>query len=734
MYMNKGKELEIWGGIECTINRVGDQYFDQSEYSGHYSRGTADIDLVASLGIKMLRYPVLWERHQQAQGQDIDWSFVEKSLDRLRELNIAPIAGLVHHGSGPEYVNFFDGSFEEGLAQYARLVAEKFPWLEYYTPVNEPLTTARFCGLYGHWYPHGKDDYSFFKVLISECKATVMAMKAIREINPDAKLIQTEDLGKCYSTPLLAYQAELENNRRWLSYDLLCGRVNREHYMWKYLMKAGIGEEEVLYFIENNCVPHIAGFNYYITSERYLDEDMSKYPEQYHGGNDKHYYADIETVKVPLKEENGPALLLKEAWEHLQIPLAITECHLHSTREDQMRWFNTMWNTVNKVKSEGVDIRAITAWAIFGLYGWNCLVTKPCGDYEPGVFNLSSGCPRPTALARLLQELTEHKVYYHPVLENEGWWQRETRQQYGRTKVVSIKKKTKPANCRPLVILGKTGTLGSAFSRICEERNIHHLLLSRTDLDITDKASMEQVIKELNPWGIINAAGYVRVDDAEKEAEKCLEANSSGPALLAGLCGEHNIRFLSFSSDLVFDGKKEEAYLESDAVNPLNVYGRSKAMSEEEILKANKNALIVRTSSFFGPWDAYNFVVTTLADLKEGRTVRAADDVVMSPTYVPDLAHACIDLLLDGDHGIYHITNGESLSWAEMAEKVALLAGCDTSLIQPVSHKSMGWAAARPLFSALSSEKGIRLPSLDQALERCFEALGNTYQSGKIAV
>jgi dTDP-4-dehydrorhamnose reductase len=108
----------------------------------------------------------------------------------------------------------------------------------------------------------------------------------------------------------------------------------------------------------------VCGFNYYLTSERYLDDDLTKYPGQYHGGNGKHHYADIETVLVPLKEESGPYVLLKEAYEHLGLPIAITECHLHSTREEQMRWFNEMWETVNELKADGVDIRALTAWAI----------------------------------------------------------------------------------------------------------------------------------------------------------------------------------------------------------------------------------------------------------------------------------------------------------------------------------------------------------------------------------
>ncbi len=411
------QEIEIWGGLECTINRVGDDYFDQMEFSGHYERGIYDINLIATLGIKMLRYPILWER--SIHNYEQHWYFVKKSLNQMYKHGITPIAGLVHHGSGPRHVNFFDGSFENGLAAYAKTVAQRFPWLEYYTPVNEPLTTARFCGLYGHWYPHGKDDYSFYKILLSECRATVMAMKAIRSVNPSAKLIQTEDLGKCYSTPLLSYQAHFENQRRWLSYDLLCGKVNKEHYMWGELIKVGITQEEILYFADNPCVPDIAGFNYYITSERFLSEHLSHFPEHYQGSNLFHRYADVAIDLVRMEEPCGPGVLLKEAWEHLQLPLAITECHLNGHCEHQTEWINYVLHAIKRVKKEGVDIRALTIWALFGSYGWNCLVTKPYGCYEQGVFNVSSGFPQPTALATAVQDLVRYKEHRHVELDRE---------------------------------------------------------------------------------------------------------------------------------------------------------------------------------------------------------------------------------------------------------------------------------------------------------------------------
>lgn len=728
----KDNPVEVWGGIECTINRVNDQYFDQLEYAGHYTR-ESDIDLIGSLGIKMLRYPVLWEKHQPERDMPIDWSFAEKRLKGLLKHNITPIAGLVHHGSGPEYVNFFDGSFESGLADYARRVAEKFPWLEYYTPVNEPLTTARFCGLYGHWYPHKADDYSFYKILLSECKATVMAMKAIREINPDAKLIQTDDLGKCHSTPLLKYQADFENERRWVSYELLSGKLTPAKPMWKHMVRAGISEQELYYFLDNNCPPHVCGFNYYLTSERYLDEDLSKYPEQYHGGNGKHRYADIETVLVHLDNKIGPYTLLKEAWERLQLPLAITECHLHSPREEQLRWFNEMWKVLNRLKSEGVDIRAITAWALFGLYGWNCLVTKPCGDYEPGVFSLRSGTPLPTALARFIQKLCRNHQYHHPVLEAEGWWKRPTRRTYSGHKVVSIPRR-KSQTCQPLLIIGKTGTLGSAFGRICQDRHIHHRLVSREDLDITDREQIDRVIRELNPWAIINTAGFVRVDDAETcSTKECFLSNLRGPSLLAEAAGKHGVRLLTFSTDLVFDGRKNAPYVESDPVSPLNMYGKSKARAEAAISRINPHALIIRTSSFFGPWDQYNFAFHVLKSLTEQKRIRVADDVYISPTYVPDLVNECLDLLLDHESGVLHLVNHGTVSWAGFAREIADMAGLDAGLIDAVPVKQMPFQAPRPRNSSMLSEKGVRLPTVRNALERFFESIDATYLNGRLA-
>lgn len=711
--------IEIWGGMECSVNRVKNNYYDQLQFAGHYSR-IEDLERIAELGIKKIRYPVIWENHKPAHDTIINWADMEKRLNKLRELDIDPIAGLVHHGSGPVYATIETEQFAYELAKYAKQVAEKFPWINYYTPINEPLTTARFCGLYGVWYPHEKNTVSFFRLLINECKATVLAMEAIRQVNPNAKLVQSEDLSKTYSSDKLKTQAAYENRRRWLGFDLLCGRVNEDHSLWEYLLSIGIEQHEFEFFWENNCPPDIVGFNHYPTSERYLDDRIENFPESTHGTNGEHIYADVEAVRVKLEEENGAKLLLKEAWERLKTPMVLTEVHLGCTREEQLRWLDEIYRTVQELRQEGVDIRAITAWALLGSHGWTELITSPPGIYEPGVFDIRGEKPRETALGKMLRSLSQQKEFNHPVLENKGWWKRDIRILYFHEKL-SRQITAEAISSQPILIIGKTGTLGKAFARLCEIRGLPHKLVSRQELDITKPALIEQMIVHNRPWAIVNAAGFVKVDEAEADIQNCFLANTAGPANLAVLCKKYNIKLLTFSSDLVFDGKKSRSYTESDAVSPLNIYGKSKAEAEKLVLQADSSALIIRTSAFFGPWDRYNFVHDVLASVKKNTPFAAANDVYISPTYVPDLVNSSLDLLIDNESGVWHLANSGEITWAKLAAEVAQRGGFINDLIHSVPSSSFMYKAKRPAYSVLNSERAVLLPDLGHALDRYFK-------------
>jgi beta-glucosidase/6-phospho-beta-glucosidase/beta-galactosidase len=412
--------LEIWGGVEYTCNRVQDRYFDQMELSGHATR-LGDYAKFAELGVQTLRVGLLWERHEQ----DPSWRWSDEHLSCLRELGIRPIAGLVHHGSGPPHTSLLDPAFPEKLAAYAGCVAERYPWLESYTPVNEPHTTARFSGLYGLWYPHHRSRASYLRALLNQLKGTVLSMEAIRRVQPQARLVQTDDVGRVSGTEELRNTWELLNVRRWLPFDLLCGNVTREHSMFQYMLAEGITEAEIDWFAEHSCPPSVIGVNYYVTSDRHIDHRVDLYPDDRRSAEGA--YVDVERVRACQDGIVGVETLLQEAWQRYRLPVALTEVHLGSTPEEQIRWLTESWEGAMRARLARVDCIALSIWALLGSFFWDQLVTLDNGHYEAGVFDLRSGSPLPTQLAAVVAQISAGERPRHPALGQKGWWHQPNR-------------------------------------------------------------------------------------------------------------------------------------------------------------------------------------------------------------------------------------------------------------------------------------------------------------------
>ena len=227
--------LEMWAGFECTLNRVGDRQHDQFELLGHY-RACGDIDRLAALGVRTVRYPILWERMADAASQ-------RQAMEVGRRADGARWRALGHHtdrrARPPRHparsIRVCSTTISrERLAAYARLVAARYPWVTHYTPVNEPLTTARFSALYGLWYPHLRDDASFIRAMLNQVRATRLAMAAIRTVNPDARSSRRKTSARRTRRPRSQYQADFENERRWLTFDLLAGRIAPGHPLYEY--------------------------------------------------------------------------------------------------------------------------------------------------------------------------------------------------------------------------------------------------------------------------------------------------------------------------------------------------------------------------------------------------------------------------------------------------------------------------------------------------------------------
>jgi dTDP-4-dehydrorhamnose reductase len=512
-------KLEMWGGVECTVNRIGERYFDQIARTCHMAH-LDDLDRFADLGLKALRVPVLWEHVQPEREAEPSWDWTDRALERLRDRGVRPIVGLLHHGFGPRWVDARAPEFPEQLARFARMVAERYPWVDAYTPINEPLTTARFSGLYGHWYPHARDSATFARLFISQLSATARAMREIRQVNPDAQLVQTEDLGKVAGSAALAAQCEFENERRWLTWDILCGRMTREHACWNYLRGAGRDiERELCALADAPCVPDLIGINHYVTSERYLDERVERYSLNEIGGNGRVVYADVAQVEVPSVQRLGISGLLHETWQRYHLPIAITECHIGCTREEQMRWLHEVWQAATRARSMGIDVRAVTSWALLGSHDWNSLVTRETDYYEPGVFDVRGPVPRPTALAAMVRALAANGSYDHPVLATPGWWNR------GRSAFAT------PVDARahapPILIVENSEQHGRELAKACSLRGLAPVVIDCDDLDLGSASELARAIDAHRPWAVIDAAGI--------------------PDLLADACERRALPFVSYS-------------------------------------------------------------------------------------------------------------------------------------------------------------------------------------------
>jgi dTDP-4-dehydrorhamnose reductase len=705
------EDLELWGGPECTLNRVGDAYRDQFTALGHYDR-PADLESFAELGLSAIRYPVLWERVAPASPETCDWTWPDQQLPRLQAQGMRVIAGLVHHGSGPRYTDLLDPGFATGLAAFAGKVAARFPWIRDWTPVNEPLTTARFTALYGHWYPHHTSEGSFWLALVNQIDGVRLAMHAVRRVNAGARLVQTDDLGRTYATVAMREQAAFDNARRWMSWDLLCGRVVPGHPLWARLTSFGL-EDRLRAIANDPCPPDIIGVNHYLTSDRFLDHRLRRYPARTHGGNLRVRYADVEAVRALEPPPPGLAGILRETWDRYGIPVAITEVHNGCTRDEQMRWIAAAWDTAVALRAEGIPIQAVTAWSLLGSAGWNTLLREE-GLYEVGAFDVSGGKPRPTAAVPLLKGLTR-SAERHPVLRGAGWWQRPIRLLHSpssrpaamREHVQAVDHGFSPS-APPLMICGAAGTLGRALARACTHRDIAHVLIDGRERESGIAAAIERHA----PWAVIDAGGEMEVDGAAEEA--CAQTGAIGVAV-ARACADHGIPSVHFSSDLVFGTITDRPRVESDPVTPVNPYGRGKAAMERGVAELPGAHLIVRAAALFSPDGGRDPATAVVHALRAGRTY-AAGDRIATFTYVPELADRVLDLTIDGEAGIWHLANDGTACHADFARRVAVACGLDPRLVVEVPAGEMEQAAPCPHRAPLASARGQGLEPLNTAI------------------
>ena len=414
----------VWAGVECSRLRIGNREVDQLVLTGH-DRRPDDIELLATLGVTAARYPVLWERVAHSSGT-YDWSWSDRRLGALRRLGIEPVVGLLHHGQGPRGYSLLKTGFVDAFASYASAAAQRYPWVGQWLPINEPLTTARFGGLYGWWPPYRRSDATFARVLVTQILAVRAAMRAIRAVNDAAQLIVNEDVGRTFSTRPLAAEAAFLNERRWLTWDLLLGRVTRAHAMYERLAQSGELVRALDDLADDPCPPEVLGVDHYVTSDRFLDHRVQMYiPERRDPLCPS--YVDVEAARVRGVPTGSVERAIRDTWRRYKRPMALTEISMAGEPRDQVAWWNEAWSAAVLTRRAGMDVRAVTAWSVFGATDWHCLMRRPDNIYAPGVFDASFDPPlrRPVAdaiAASAAQQVRRSTLRPEPALPYAGWW------------------------------------------------------------------------------------------------------------------------------------------------------------------------------------------------------------------------------------------------------------------------------------------------------------------------
>ena len=286
-------------------------------------------------------------------------------------------------------------------------------------------------------------------------------------------------------------------------------------------------------------------------------------------------------------------------------------------------------------------------------------------------------------------------------------------------------------NNSPILLTGAGGQVGYELNRLATERGCALTGLTRQQLDIGDAEAVEQIVTQLQPSLVINAAAYTAVDKAEQEVEAAMRANRQGPANLAATCQTHHIPLIHLSTDYVFDGNKTGAYHEEDPVAPTGVYGQSKWEGEEEVRAKLAQHLIIRVSWVFGP-HGNNFVKTMLRLAAERDELRVVADQHGCPTSATHIARALLTLAsrirqgVDIAWGTYHFCGMPETTWHGFAETIikeaVKLNLLDHAIpVHPITTSDYPTPARRPQNSVLDCRKimktfDLKLPSWQEGL------------------
>jgi beta-glucosidase len=359
-------------GIENSVPTIdgGRTRIDEMQSCFHYERWQEDFALVQELGLEYLRYGPPIHKTLLGPGR-YDWEFADLAFADLKRRNIMPIVDLCHFGVPDWLGNFQNPDFPAQFAAYARAFAERFPWVQLYTPVNEMYVCAMFSARYGWWNEQLSSDAAFVTALKHIVKANVLAMWTILEVRPDAIFVQSEASEYFHAeNPAAIKPAELLNSMRFLSLDLNYGRrVDSE--MYEFLLDNGMTRKEYHFFLGNRLKQHcILGNDYYVSNEHRVAADGSTSPSGEVFGYDE---------------------ITRQYHDRYLLPVMHTETNLAQgpLGTEAVNWLWKEWANVLRVRNSGVPIVGFTWYSLTDQVDWDSALRVRNNNVNPlGLFDL----------------------------------------------------------------------------------------------------------------------------------------------------------------------------------------------------------------------------------------------------------------------------------------------------------------------------------------------------------
>ncbi len=385
-------------GIECSYPTIGHGKIrrDQLRECGHYDRWEEDLGLVKEMGLRVLRYGLPYYSIHKAPGK-FDWSFADEVMNEMKRLDIIPILDLMHFGVPDWIENFQNPELPVHFAEYAGAVAKRYPWVRYYTPVNEIYVTARISGRDGVWNEQLKTDKGFVTAMKHAVAASIMGTQQIAKQRNDCVIVQSESAEYTHelcATPCA--QTVLDNELRFLSLDLLYANPPSAT-VFMYLMDNGLTRQEYDWFMVGKPPGYqIMGNDYYGRNERIKLSDGT-----------------IQTSMDVL----GWYEITKDYYERYKLPVMHTETNVFEADQAPM-WLHKQWISIMRMRRDGIPVLGFTWYSLIDQIDWDIQLAEVKNHVnECGLYDLDRK-PRPVcdAYKNLLKEFGQITIVPHAEL------------------------------------------------------------------------------------------------------------------------------------------------------------------------------------------------------------------------------------------------------------------------------------------------------------------------------